>query len=194
VDFSFSNESTPLRGVDSLEMNRVEFISVLYELCETKDEAQRIFDDSSILVDDNGFASRNAIVAELIHYFSPYQELDTMQKLSQIMNNLTDAEDEPLRVKIRVQLLNMHQRLMESLEDKDEPPVFISDRIDEDGMDKEDLYKIGKLAKKYHIQKYGKAPEKVAKRIGNKYVPVNKYTKSTARDTLDRAIKEVLDL
>lgn len=165
-------------------MNKVNFLSVLQELCATDEEARNYYDSSQIMVDDHGFATRDAVMRELLVIFAPNAEYEKMAALAQ---TLTHVEDDMLAKRLEAAIYNIERRL----ESQKPYPVSVSDRIDGE-VEPEMLLKIGELAAKYHLEEYGHYPEKVAKRVGGKIMLVNRYTEETAIPTLDRAIKELL--
>lgn len=153
-------------------------------MCATEEEATNYYEASQIMVDDNGQTTRDAVIRELMLIFAPYAQMTALAQ------TLATVKDEMLAKRLEAAIYNIERRI----EAQKPAAVSVTDRLGEDvdDVEPEMFLKIGELASKYHFEQYGSYPEKVAKRIGNKILLVNRYTEETAPTTLDRAINELL--
>lgn len=112
-----------------------------------------------------------------VHQSIRHSDPSLANRITLIMNNqLRDVE----------QWCNSSQEAMDD-------PVWITDRLGDQKVSKETLFEIGNRASRLYYQKYHKYPIKVPRWINGSQKLVNKYTESTAPDTLDVAIEEVLE-
>jgi hypothetical protein len=121
---------------------------------------------------------------ELVIMFTPNAAYEQIAALAQAS---VQVDDDMLAKRLEAAIYNIERRL----EGQKPAPISVTDRL---GDNDADILKIGELASKYHFEQYGCYPEKIAKRIGDKIVLVNRYTAATAPTTLDRAIKELNSL
>ena len=153
----------------------------------------------------------SAVLNELLEYLDVEEEEEEQEDRCdfdwelqlKILKGLTDAQDANVRdsdVYKRLERLVEHQvRLMEDQFDllpMQKPSVehhSLSDRLPYK-VDQNTMFQIGKLASRYHCQEYGCRPEQVQREIDGRMVNVNVYSKETVEKTLDRAIREVLNI
>jgi|GWRWMinimDraft_5_1066013.scaffolds.fasta_scaffold95257_1 hypothetical protein len=167
-------------------MNKVNFFNILRELCDSEEEANNYYEASQVMVDEHGQTTRDAAMRELVIMFTPnaaYEQIAALASAS------VQVDDEMLAKRLEAIIYNIERRL----EGQKPAPISVTDRLG-DNDEGVDILKIGELASKYHFEEYGCYPEKIAKRIGNKIMLVNRYTSETAPTTLDRAIKELTSL
>jgi hypothetical protein len=164
-------------------MNKVNFLNILLELCDSQEEANNYYETSQIIVDEHGQTTRDAAMRELVIMFTPNAAYEQIAALAQAS---IQVDDSMLAKRLEAAIYNIERRL----EGQKPAPISVTDRLG-DNRDDVDILKIGELASKYHFEQYGCYPEKIAKRIGDKIVLVNRYTAATAPTTLDRAIKEL---
>ena len=180
-----------------------------------RQDAQQRYDESEIVVYDNGYGDKDEVLEECERFYGMQpavagnkrsrEDCEELELTCKVLETLAKThklvDDESLQRRILTQMCNQQrriERLCNSDPEDADAPVYASSRVlqllpDADISD-EQLYEIGKLASRYYYAKYRMHPLKVPRYIGGRSVLVNKYTAKTAPHTLDVAIRDVLEL